>query len=440
MPDDQCDVVVVGGGIAGLTAASELSDRNVILLEADDRVGGRVKSVSHGDYYLNLGQQFAEGEGPLIEVMDRYGIKRGSLVGRHATLAWRGRIVATDKPAELILKSRLSLRGRIELARLGLRLRSGYKRAALNPDKDDAHKYRTELDGQPATQMAAGVKTNEVKTIFRDLVREWVGAEPEEITAGQLVLFLGSAMTDPGDIENMSLPVGGNQTVPDALHRALGDRVRLGARVTKVSWNDNGVDVQYEGGRISAKQCVLALQADDSLAVLDRVEEAQRDALSKVHYGQFLVAGIFTSETTPQPWDEYYAIATPGNSFQVIFNHAAPQRDGGARKPGGALVCYAGGGAASELMLESDDEITKRFVADMGSMFPGFEKIVDAVHIQRWPKSIPFWHAGERGGVPLLRKPMGPIHFAGDYLGNPSAPAAARAGASAAEAAARALA
>src|SRR5207302_794996 len=38
------DVVIVGGGIAGLTAAWQLRDLDAIVLEADERVGGRIKS------------------------------------------------------------------------------------------------------------------------------------------------------------------------------------------------------------------------------------------------------------------------------------------------------------------------------------------------------------------------------------------------------------
>ncbi|CAN5132701.1 hypothetical protein BH09ACT13_BH09ACT13_12300 [soil metagenome] len=38
------DVVVVGAGIAGLAAAWSLRDRDVLVLEAEDRVGGRMKS------------------------------------------------------------------------------------------------------------------------------------------------------------------------------------------------------------------------------------------------------------------------------------------------------------------------------------------------------------------------------------------------------------
>ena len=48
-------MVVIGGGIAGLAAAWRLRERDVLLLEAGDRLGGRVRSDPRGDYWMNYG-------------------------------------------------------------------------------------------------------------------------------------------------------------------------------------------------------------------------------------------------------------------------------------------------------------------------------------------------------------------------------------------------
>ena len=65
------DVVVIGGGIAGLSAAWRLRHRDVLLLEAADRLGGRMRSDPHGDYWLNYGAHLFPAPGSLVDSMAR---------------------------------------------------------------------------------------------------------------------------------------------------------------------------------------------------------------------------------------------------------------------------------------------------------------------------------------------------------------------------------
>ena len=71
------DVVIVGGGIAGLTAAYMLRDQEVLLLERTERLGGRVETVSFGDTTLNIGTQFFnEEDTSFVHLIDELGIER----------------------------------------------------------------------------------------------------------------------------------------------------------------------------------------------------------------------------------------------------------------------------------------------------------------------------------------------------------------------------
>src|SRR5256885_12030287 len=52
------EVVILGAGLAGMTAAYHLRDRDVVVIEARDRVGGRTLSGEHAGYWFNSGAQF----------------------------------------------------------------------------------------------------------------------------------------------------------------------------------------------------------------------------------------------------------------------------------------------------------------------------------------------------------------------------------------------
>ncbi|WP_025777390.1 NAD(P)-binding protein [Brevibacterium sp. VCM10] len=55
------DAVIVGGGLAGLSAAWRLRDWDMTLLESGCRVGGRIRSENRGRYFLNWGRDMFAG-------------------------------------------------------------------------------------------------------------------------------------------------------------------------------------------------------------------------------------------------------------------------------------------------------------------------------------------------------------------------------------------
>ncbi len=78
------DVIVVGAGVAGLIAAVRLADAgwSVTVLEASDRVGGRIHTVHRGDVALELGAEFVHGKPPeLLACLHELQIEKYELGG-----------------------------------------------------------------------------------------------------------------------------------------------------------------------------------------------------------------------------------------------------------------------------------------------------------------------------------------------------------------------
>ena len=73
------DCAIIGAGLAGLVAARDLRNRglDVVVLEARERVGGRVENgLLSDDSYVELGGQWiGAGHDAILDLVDRYGLR-----------------------------------------------------------------------------------------------------------------------------------------------------------------------------------------------------------------------------------------------------------------------------------------------------------------------------------------------------------------------------
>ncbi|WP_433633759.1 flavin monoamine oxidase family protein [Nocardia sp. CA-120079] len=431
-------VVVIGAGIAGLTAATTLSAKtDLVVLESSDRTGGRVETVRQGDYWINVGTQFTEGTGTLIEALDRHGIERGSLAGKSVALYLNGSTVDTSNPIALMFRTRMSMMDRIGMAIVGARILAVMP--FLESQTRIAQRVRAGLDAKPASYLLKGVRSELAAAVVRSWSAQWMGCEVGETAATQLVASVGIALADPAKIPNFSLPVGGNQTLTDVLAADLGDRIRLNTTVQSVRQDGDGIIVDYLDGdrpaRLRAERAIVTVPADIAERIIPDLPPRYEGALDDIAYGRYVIVGFFTDEVGPQRWDEYFAVSTPQLSFQAMFNHAAAMRTGDDRKPGGALACFAGGAQADAMFDLSDAEIVSRFTKDLLAVFPELDGKLGEGIVRRHHRVVPYWAPGGRTSLPTLRTPLGPIHLAGDYqLDMPSLADAAASGEQAAQA------
>lgn len=89
MAREQHDAVIVGGGIAGLVAAWALRDRDVVLIEAQDRVGGRIFNKRRDLNWMITGAHFIGGpETPMESLAAELGLETIRAEGEMATV-WK---------------------------------------------------------------------------------------------------------------------------------------------------------------------------------------------------------------------------------------------------------------------------------------------------------------------------------------------------------------
>ncbi len=425
MVDVEC--LVVGGGIAGLAAAYFLRDRDVLLLEGSERLGGRIKSVSRGDYWANLGAQFVAPQGALAELAALPGVTLNRVVG-DPKMSFDGRMVKAT-PFDMMVRSGLSIPARTGLARFGLQLQRDYRKSDGKSDK--ARSYRLALDDRRASELFP--VSPSTRPILDALSRSWLSAELSDVSGAHATNFFHHGMASGKGMSDLTFPTHGSETVVRAVAAALEGHVRVEtqALVHRVTPVADGVEVEYEQAGathvVTARTVVMAAPAYAARAVTEGLPAEYVEALHAVNVGAFITAAFFTNETTAQPWDRTPMITAPGLHFQTVFNPVSSIRRG-ERRPGGSLDSYAGGDSARDLMDASDDEIRAVAVKDLGAAAGVEPGQIDEVVVQRWPKAMPYWGPGGYARMRALRRPAGRISFAGDYLGLPGMPSAAAAG------------
>ena len=436
MTEKRYEAVVVGAGIAGLTAGWTLRDRKVLVLEATDRVGGRMRSEPRGPYWLNLGAHLFGGPGSLLDrLVAEMGLETRPIPGNRMGLAFRGRIVTSGRPETYPFRLPLSLGARLSLIRAGLRLRAaaqGYLRVARpRPGEEPAETRARVLAYRDDETFAAclGDLHPDVAAIFR-AIAERVTAEPAEISAGCGAALFALVWGDDQTLARNL--IGGSALLPQALAHRLGDRVVTGAAVQEVHQDAAGVRVRFlRQGALEEVLADYAVVATPSYVTHRIVRDLPRDtaeALAWIPYGPFICGAFLTEEAGPMPWDHLYALAVVDKSFNMLFNHANPLRTEGKREPGGSLMVYAGGDRGKRLLSMSNDEIRALFLRDLHDVLPATRGIVREVLIQRWEHAIPYAPPGRARIQPALSRPLGRLFLAGDYLEFPEMEAAAATG------------
>ncbi|MEO6997175.1 MAG: FAD-dependent oxidoreductase, partial [Terracoccus sp.] len=247
------DVIVVGAGIAGLRCANRLVElgRDVVVLEQDDAVGGRVRTDVIDGFRCDRGFQVLNPAYPAmkrwvdLDALELAPFRAGVLVRRSDGLA-----VVADPRREPDL--------------LGATLRSGYVRplelAALGRWAARVMTSPRAVKAQPDRALAesfdaAGV-TGRLRAEVLDPFLAGVLADSHGRTSANFTKLLVRSFV----LGRPGVPRLGMGALPEQLAAPLGGRVRLGARVETVCPTGDLVEVRVGGTRLTARSVVVATE------------------------------------------------------------------------------------------------------------------------------------------------------------------------------------
>ena len=260
------DCIVVGAGLAGLVCALDLSDAglDVIVLEARDRIGGRVENSALADgQVIELGGQWIS---PSHEIMnqfvDNYHLKRIPMTHGDTIL------VATGKATRVPPRAGDFSVSPFEMADLGQGVVRFENLVELNTDEDWVQGRQGWLSQSTNRWINANLRTAGGKLSFAKVLAATLGDQDlsttplaEALRRSENGLSIDALVAVSGGLPIFRLD-GGVAKICDGLANDVGDKIVLGAPVTTIATGRRSVRVTTAAGDVyEAAQVILTIPA-----------------------------------------------------------------------------------------------------------------------------------------------------------------------------------
>mgnify|MGYP003385830567 FL=1 len=423
-PNEKFHVVVIGAGMSGLHAALELKKKgkNVCLLEARDRVGGR--SLNHtfknGDLVDVGGQWVGPGHDRMYDLAKRYNLDTYPLYNRGDNLIRFKKNI--KKYTGTIPKINV-----LHLVQVGWMLwRFDQLAKTIDPESPYKHKHAEKWDGQTVQNwMEKNSFSKAAKKVFAIGIKAIFTVEPKELSMLHALFYAKSGVSmdclisvDGGAQQDRIH--GGTQSICLAMADELSGSLYLDHAVSLIDHSEQGANVKCANGTsFSADKLIIAVPPNQLLRMqFDPLLSSNKDQL-----WQRMPAGscikCVAQYKTPFWRDKGLSGQTVGLDDELLVNVTFDNTEKG--KNAGLLMGFIEGDNARYWGQKSDEE-RKEAVIECFAKYFGDEALTPIDYVdkdwsaEQWTRGCYAANLGLGAWTEFgenLRSPVGVIHFAG---------------------------
>ncbi|MEO9599443.1 NAD(P)/FAD-dependent oxidoreductase [Parasphingorhabdus sp.] len=419
------DAIVLGAGISGLRAAQllEESGLTVAVIEARDRVGGRILTLSDLPGHPEMGfNSMGSGYGRGLDLAEKSGVELVEVghryrYGQPTGLYFKGQHLSREEwtrhpenPFPASLKSVMP--AELAFALLG-----------KNSPIDDWTKWsdpaNAKLDTSFAEFLAQQGLNAEAIRLSYDLA-PYHGRDSHDVSTLMMSFNSGFVQNQMAAGLESFAAKGGNAKLPEAMAAQLKGDVILGKPVAAIEQNAGGATVTCrDGSRFQAEKlvCSLPLSTLRNIDITSSLSEMQAKAVQQVNYQPISIAFL----TAKAPFWEEDGFA-PGMWSDGFSSTVIPQRYGATEEEVTGLMVQARGNRALEWDKLGAETALAKVVADIETLRPAAKGQLEARHYHSWSAdefsggAWAYYGPGQATSLHnVLAKPAGVIGFCGEH-------------------------
>jgi monoamine oxidase len=419
-PTSTTDVVVIGGGLAGLVAAVTLAPprASVQLLETQGRVGGRVLTLRRpfGDgLYAEAGGEFIAPSHRMVHRFLRDYRLPMHTVGSGPRLSSIGGVIRRGAAlADLGAEARADA-GRIERCTRKLAER------VTDPRRPWAAPGAAEIDDRSLGEWLDELGVGPVARAYQQV---WTtvdyGVEPARLSLLQFARDERLLMHAP-DWEAARVR-GGMDRLPEAMAAELGERITSRTRVTGLAHDRRGVTVRYQRdgivGHLQASYAVVALPLTvlRALEVDPPFDPRRRQAIAELPSSRVMKVLL---QFRRRFWEDQGVNGRTFTDGSLQATYDATHGQPGRRA---ILTVYLADQVARLLATMTEEQRIAHCLGELERLYPGCGADLETGVSVVWdtdPSSLGAYSYFRPGDVtrfgPVLARPEGRIHFAGEH-------------------------
>ncbi len=412
------DVIVIGAGLSGLTAAGALKSNgaDVVVLEARDRVGGRTHTVELDGVHLDLGGQWLAPDQHRMQQLCRdlgvetfpqfhTGEKILDLAGHLSR--YSGAIPSLAPHLLLLMQAALSTVDR--------------KTKKVHPRAPWSARNATGLDAETVEGWARKrIPSQRVRDLMTVGTRVIFGAEPAEISLLQFLSYsaAGGGFLHLAEIEGAAQEtrfVKGAQQVANSIATHLGDTIHLEHPVTRLVHGES-VTAHTPVGSFTGRRALVCVPPNLAARIDFEPGLGHRSAIQNRYVmGQTIKCHVLYDEPFWRKSGMSGEVVATHGPISVVFDNSPA--DGSC----GALLAFSVGSAGLALGSKSESDRKAVVIGQLQRWFGPKARDVRAYIDRDWaaerftggcPVASPVPGALVTYG-PALRAPVGSIHWAG---------------------------